>query len=62
MGEMKSVIQAIEQAGLRKRVKTIVGGAPITEKYSRDIGADGYAREAGSAVNLVKSLIGKSNQ
>ena len=62
MGEMESTIQAIEKAGLRKRVKMIVGGAPITEKYSRDIGADGYAREAGSAVNLVKSLIGKSNQ
>jgi 5-methyltetrahydrofolate--homocysteine methyltransferase len=62
MGEMEIVIQAIEKAGLRNRVKTIVGGAPITEKYSRDIGADGYACEAGSAVSLVKSLIGKSNQ
>jgi len=62
MGEMEIVIQAVEKAGLRNRVKTIVGGAPITEKYARDIGADGYAREAGSAGNLVKSLIGKSNQ
>jgi 5-methyltetrahydrofolate--homocysteine methyltransferase len=62
MGEMEIVIQAVEKAGLRNRVKTIVGGAPITEKYARDIGADGYAREAGSAGNLVKSLIGKSSQ
>ena len=59
MGEMENTIQAIEKAGLRKNVKTIVGGAPITEDFSRDIGADGYAREAGSAVVVVKSLLGK---
>jgi len=57
MREMKNTIQAIEWAGLRKEVKTIVGGAPVTEKFAREIGADGYAPDAASAVDLVKSLI-----
>jgi len=57
--EMKSVIQEIEKAGLRERVKIIVGGAPVSERFAKDIGADGYARDAASAVDLVKSLVTK---
>jgi len=55
--EMKNVIQAIEKAGLRKRVKIIVGGAPVTDKFAKEIGADGYAPDAASAVDVVKSLV-----
>jgi len=57
MREMKNAIQAIEWAGLRNQVKMIVGGAPLTEKFAREIGADGYAPDAASAVDLVKSLL-----
>jgi len=57
MIEMKNTIKAIEWAGLKEKVKTIVGGAPVTEKFAKDIGADGYAPDAASAVDLVKSLL-----
>jgi len=57
MREMKNNIQAVEWAGLRSQVKMIVGGAPVTEKFAREIGADGYAPDAASAVELVRSLI-----
>lgn len=57
MREMKNTIQAIEWAGLKEHVKTIVGGAPVTEKFAREIGADGYAADAASAVDLVKRLV-----
>jgi 5-methyltetrahydrofolate--homocysteine methyltransferase len=59
--EMKNTIQAIEWAGLRNQVKTIVGGAPVTEKFARDIGADGYAPDAASAVDKVKELIAEGS-
>jgi 5-methyltetrahydrofolate--homocysteine methyltransferase len=55
--EMKNTIDALKQAGLKDRVKTIVGGAPLTEKFAREIGADGYASDAASAVDVVKSLL-----
>jgi 5-methyltetrahydrofolate--homocysteine methyltransferase len=57
--EMKNTIQAIEKAGLRKKVKIIVGGAPVNENFAKEIGADGYAPDAASAVDLVKSLLVK---
>lgn len=57
MIEMKNTIQAIEWAGLRNQVKMIVGGAPVTHKFAQDIGADGYAPDAASAVDLVRSLL-----
>jgi len=57
MREMKNTIQAIEGAGLRRQVRMIVGGAPLTEKFAREIGADGYAKDATSAVDLVKFLL-----
>ena len=60
MNEMKMTIDGIEKAGLKDRMKTIVGGAPLTEKFAREIRADGYAPDAASAVDLVRSLIPKS--
>jgi 5-methyltetrahydrofolate--homocysteine methyltransferase len=57
MREMKNTIQAFETAGLRNQVKVIVGGAPVTEKFAKEIGADGYAPDAASAVDVVKSLL-----
>ncbi len=57
--EMRNTIQAFEKANLRKKVKVIIGGAPVTEKFAKEIGADGYARDAASAVDMVKSLLTK---
>jgi 5-methyltetrahydrofolate--homocysteine methyltransferase len=57
MPQMKQVIEALAGAGLRDGVKVIVGGAPVNEKYARDIGADGYAHDAGGGVKLVESLL-----
>jgi len=59
MRGQKSVIDALEKAGLRSRVKVIVGGAPVTRAWAQEIGADGYAKDAISAVALVQSLIKK---
>jgi 5-methyltetrahydrofolate--homocysteine methyltransferase len=59
MREMKNTIQAIEQAGLRNKVKVVIGGAPVTERFAKEIGADGYAADAASAVDTVKSLFPK---
>jgi 5-methyltetrahydrofolate--homocysteine methyltransferase len=59
MREMKNTLDAIQKAGLGKEVKNIVGGAPVTEKFAKEIGADGYASDAASAVDLVKSLLSK---
>jgi 5-methyltetrahydrofolate--homocysteine methyltransferase len=56
MREMKSTIEAIQEAGLREQVKAIIGGAPVTERFAKEIGADGYAPDAASAVDLAKSL------
>lgn len=58
MGEMKRVIEALKQAGLRDGVKVMVGGAPVTEKYAHDIGADGYAPNASAAVEKARQLLG----
>jgi|SRR5690554_1852014 5-methyltetrahydrofolate--homocysteine methyltransferase len=57
MGEMKSVIQAIEEAGLRDKVKIMVGGAPVTSKFAVDIGADVYAKDAAEASTEAKKLV-----
>jgi 5-methyltetrahydrofolate--homocysteine methyltransferase len=51
------VIKALEEAGLRDHVKVIVGGAPVTQEYANEIGADGYAPDAASAAKLATSLI-----
>ncbi len=58
MPSMKTSIEALEEAGLRDKVKVIIGGAPVTQKYADEIGADGYARDAAAAATLVKNLLG----
>jgi methylmalonyl-CoA mutase cobalamin-binding domain/chain len=62
MRGQKAVIEALQQAGLRSRVKVIVGGAPVTRAWAEEIGADGYAKDAISAVALVQSLVSRSVQ
>ena len=57
MPNMKAVIEAMKEAGL-DGVKVIVGGAPVTKEFADQIGADGYAADAGSAVDLATDLIG----
>lgn len=57
MPGMKDTIDALAEAGLRDTVKVIIGGAPVTQNYSDEIGADGYAPDAASAVDLVRSLL-----
>jgi corrinoid protein of di/trimethylamine methyltransferase len=56
MLQQEKLIQALEEAGLRDKVKVMVGGAPVTEAYAKKIGADGYAEDAISAVNLAFRL------
>ena len=58
MLKQKETIEAIKQAGLRDKVKIVIGGAPTTEEWAREIGADGWAPDAFSAVGLVKRLLG----
>jgi 5-methyltetrahydrofolate--homocysteine methyltransferase len=58
MPNMKQTIEALQRAGLRQQVKVMVGGAPVTETFARQIGADGYAPDASRAVALAKSLMG----
>jgi len=57
MPAMAEVIRALEKAGLKKTVKVIVGGAPVNEAFSKQIGADGYARDAASAVEMVTAMV-----
>lgn len=57
MINMKTVIDALSTAGLRKDAKIIVGGAPVTQEFSAQIGADGYASDANKAVRLVDQLL-----
>ena len=59
MLEMKKTIQTLEAAGQKDQVKIIVGGAPVTERFAMEIGADGYAPDAASAVDVVRSWISK---
>jgi 5-methyltetrahydrofolate--homocysteine methyltransferase len=56
MPNMKTTIDALKSAGLRDSVKVLIGGAPITDAYAEQIGADGYAPDASRAVKLAKSL------
>ena len=58
MPAMKDTIDALVEAGLREKVKVMIGGAPITQAFAEEIGADGYAPDAASAVELVRSLLG----
>lgn len=58
MPGMKDTIEALKAAGLRDQVKVMIGGAPITQSFADEIGADGYAGDAASAADLAKELIG----
>ena len=57
MPSMKTTIEGLKEAGVRQGVKVIIGGAPVTQKYADEIGADGYSDNASSAVALARKLI-----
>jgi 5-methyltetrahydrofolate--homocysteine methyltransferase len=57
MQNMRSTIEALEDLGVRKEVRVMVGGAPVTEAFAKEIGADGYAPDASRAASLAKALI-----
>ena len=57
MPEMEKVIRALENRGLRDSVKVMIGGAPVDSKFADKIGADGYGKDAGEAVQLAKKLL-----
>jgi len=56
---MKEVIKAFEKAGIRNDVKIMSGGAPLSEKFAEEIGADGYSDNANAAVTLARKLLNK---
>lgn len=58
MPAMKDTIEALSAAGVRDQVKIMIGGAPVTQEYADEIGADGYAPDAASAVDLAHSFLG----
>ncbi len=57
MMKMKDTIDALDEAGIRKQTKVLVGGAPVSQDFADEIGADGYAPDAASAAELAKTLI-----
>ena len=57
MNSMRTTIQAFEKAGLRGKVKVMVGGAPVTQQFADEIGADGFSENASSAVALARKLM-----
>lgn len=57
MPSMKIVIDELSKAGVRDKVKVIIGGAPVTQKYATEIGADGYSDNANGAVGLARKLV-----
>ncbi|MBQ9656993.1 MAG: methyltransferase cognate corrinoid protein [Prevotella sp.] len=59
MGYMKEVIDALQAAGIRDQVKVMVGGAPVSQGFADEIGADGYSDNANSAVTVAKQLLGR---
>lgn len=60
MPAMEATIAALENAGLRGKVKILVGGAPVTQKYAQQIGADGYGENANTAVTLARRMIAEA--
>ncbi|MCX6031961.1 MAG: corrinoid protein [Chloroflexi bacterium] len=58
MPSMSGTVKALTEAGLRGQVKVMIGGAPVTDAFARQIGADGYSPDASSAVRLARSLVG----
>jgi 5-methyltetrahydrofolate--homocysteine methyltransferase len=59
MPNMKTTIEALQRSGKRAKVKVVIGGAPVTEAYAQQIGADGYAPDASRAVTVTKALLAK---
>jgi 5-methyltetrahydrofolate--homocysteine methyltransferase len=57
MPRMKDTVEYLKKRGLRDKVKVIVGGAPVTAEFAEEVGADGYAPDAASAVELIKRLL-----
>lgn len=62
MPAMKTTIEALRSAGVRDKVKVLVGGAPVTSQYAAEIGADGYGENAISAVSLARQLVGQGSE
>jgi 5-methyltetrahydrofolate--homocysteine methyltransferase len=60
MRAMEHTIKALEEAGLRDKVKIMIGGAPVTQAFADQIGADGYASNAASAADMAKKFIAAS--
>jgi 5-methyltetrahydrofolate--homocysteine methyltransferase len=60
MPSMRTTIDALSQAGLRDKVKVMVGGAPVTPQFATEIGADGYSETASSAVQLARKLVAET--
>ena len=58
MPSMKTTVEILGEAGVREKVKVIVGGAPVTDAYAQQIGADGYSPDASQAVRLTNALLG----
>lgn len=58
MTQMKAVIEALDKLGVRDKTKVMIGGAPITQQYADEIGADGYSDNASAAVSLARKLAG----
>ena len=57
MGKQREVIDALKENGLRESVKVIIGGAPVSEEWAREIGADAYAFDASSAIRISLELM-----
>ena len=57
MTAQRDVLDALQEAGIRDRVKVMVGGAPVTQEWAESIGADGYAEDVVAAVELAKHLL-----
>ena len=58
MGNMKTAITMMEEAGIKADIKVMIGGAPVTQDYADEIGADGFSVDASQAANLAKTLVG----
>ena len=61
MSGMKTTVEALKEAGIQGQVRTMIGGAPVTQTYADQIGADGYAPDAASAVEKAKELVASMN-
>ena len=57
MSNMETTVKAVEAAGIRDQVKVMVGGAPVTQAFADEIGADGYAPDASSAAKRARALV-----